>query len=188
MAPKARFWPPGLAWGRPPGQTAPGTSPRAQARGRETLVRTLEAALRQGHVAVNSIPRALCWDLARIKRRCGGRALLSECGKARIGRRDPAPRQLLDALAVLPQCLIRAGELGLGQLLPLARRRSDLGSKDCALDISHNAVDGDLLGLGQLRRRSDHCALLGLGQLLPLARRRFDTSLNAVGDAADSPR
>jgi hypothetical protein len=83
----------------------------------------------------------LCWDFTRIKRGCGGRALLSEFGKAGIGRRNPAPRQLFDALSALPQSLIRAGELGLGQLLPFARRRSDMVRVDCALDTSLDAMD-----------------------------------------------
>ena len=67
--------------------------------------------------------------------------MLSEFGKARIGRRDPAPRKPLDALATFPQNLIRAGELGLGQLLPFARHLSDMGSEDRALDTSLDAVD-----------------------------------------------
>jgi hypothetical protein len=79
--------------------------------------------------------------LTRIRRRCGASALLPEFGKAWIGRRDPAPRKLLDALAALLQSLIRTGELGLGQPLPFARRLSDMGSDDFTLNTSLDAMN-----------------------------------------------
>ena len=61
-----------------------------------------------------------------------------------IGR-DSLSCQVLDALAAFLECLICACELGRRELLPFARRRSDMRSdirsKNRALDATLDAVN-----------------------------------------------
>jgi len=57
-----------------------------------------------------------------------------------IGR-DSLSRQAVDALAAFLECLICACELGRRELLPFARRRSDMRSKNRALDATLDAVN-----------------------------------------------
>ena len=64
--------------------------------------------------------------------------MLPEFGKTGMIGRDSLSRQALDALAAFLECLICACELVRRELLPFARRRSDMRSdmrsKNCALD------------------------------------------------------